>query len=300
MNIGRLNNLTLARSTVNRTSDLRTDQAKLEELWDRAKILIVVNDQVSATDSDLIFYSQDSITQEGERYFLGIDQESDQSYFAWHTQSHEADQLRTLRQIGALLSNTDAGLAVHAVALSNWHGSHPRCPKCGAPTQVDLGGAARLCTIDASQHHPRTDPAVIVLVKDLDDRILLGHQPIWPEKRFSTFAGFVEPGESFEQCVIREVAEESGLIVHSLDYLGSQPWPFPASIMIAFQALTSDASLAKADGVEITEIRWFTREQMKAAVASEEVLLPPRISVARRMIEHWYGSEIETGESWRP
>jgi len=300
MNTGRLNNLILARSAVDRASELRTDTIKLEELWQSAKVLIIVNDQVSSHDSELIFFTSAEISGEGERYFLGIDQGSSQSYFAWHTTEHDEDQLRTLRQIGAQLSSLEAGLAVHAIALSNWHSAHPRCPKCGAATQVDLGGAARLCTQDQSQHHPRTDPAVIVLVKDVNDRILLGHQPIWPEKRFSTFAGFVEPGESFEQCVVREVEEESGVKVHSVHYLGSQPWPFPASIMIAFEAITSDVSTARADGVEITEIRWFTRDEMKDAVASQEVLLPPRISVARRMIEHWYGSEIDTGESWRP
>jgi NAD+ diphosphatase len=162
----------------------------------------------------------------------------------------------------------------------------------------------RICDVDESQHHPRTDPAVIVLVKDQDDRIILGHQPIWPDKRFSNFAGFVEPGESFEQCVVREVAEESGVIVHSVSYLGSQPWPFPASIMIAFEAVTSDPSTAVADGVEITEIRWFSRAEMKAAVASQDILLPPPISVARRMIEHWYGpgamEDLQGGDSWRP
>ncbi len=118
----------------------------------------------------------------------------------------------------------------------------------------------RVCDVDKSEHHPRTDPAIIVLVKDKDDRLLLGRQGTWPEKRFSNFAGFVEPGESFEQCVLREVAEECGVLVESVKYLASQPWPFPASIMIAFEAVTSDPSKAKADGEEIVEICWlFTR-----------------------------------------
>ncbi len=290
----------LARSSIDRASELRTDPEALEKLWQSAKILVVIDGFISATDDSLLYYAVSALSDVGERYFLGIDPESNQSYFAWHTGSHPEEELRTLRQVGANLTTLEAGLAVHAIALSHWHSSHPCCPKCGAPTRVDLGGAVRVCTIDQSQHHPRTDPAVIVLVKDKNDRILLGHQPIWPDKRFSTFAGFVEPGESFEQCVVREVAEESGVLVGDVRYLGSQPWPFPASIMIAFEAMTEDASTSKADGVEITEIRWFTRTQMKEAVASQEVLLPPRISVARRMIEFWYGSEIETGESWRP
>jgi NAD+ diphosphatase len=147
----------------------------------------------------------------------------------------------------------------------------------------------RICESDGSQHHPRTDPAIIVLVKDEDDRLLLGRQHSWAPGRFSNFAGFVEPGESFEQCVVREVEEESGLVVHSVHYLGSQPWPFPASIMIAYEAITSDVSKARPDGEEIVEIMWFTRESMKAAVNSGEISLPPRISVSRRMIEYWYG-----------
>lgn len=288
---GRLQNLVLARSVIDRASHLRTDAQKLEGLWLESKIIVLVIDRVHATDSDLVFHSAQEITGKGERYFLGMNNENGHVYFAWHTDQEIIDEseLRTLRQIGAELSDEQAGLAVHAIALSHWHMSHPRCSRCGAATRSDLGGAARLCEVDGSQHHPRTDPAVIVLVKDEEDRLLLGRQHSWAPNRFSNFAGFVEPGESFEQCVVREVEEESGLVVHSVHYLGSQPWPFPASIMIAYEAVTSDPSLARPDGEEIVEIRWFTRESMKAAVASGEVSLPPRISVSRRMIEYWYG-----------
>ncbi|MCX6428387.1 MAG: NAD(+) diphosphatase [Actinobacteria bacterium] len=301
---GRLKNLTLARSQIDRASELRTDSAAMKKQWEDAKVLVVVGNSLSANDEELIYYSPRDFGDEGERYFLGLEPSNGQSYFAIHLpvgdERFSEEKLRTLRQVGANLSDLEAGLAVHAIALANWHTTHPCCSRCGAPTRVDLGGAVRICTADETQHHPRTDPAVIVLIRDNADRILLGHQPIWPVRRFSAFAGFVEPGESFEQCVEREVFEESGVKVHSVSYLGSQPWPFPASIMIAYEAITDDASTAKADGIEITEIRWFTRAEMKLAVESGEVLLPPRISVARRMIEHWYGAEIETDESWRP
>jgi NAD+ diphosphatase len=293
---GRLHNLVLARSVIDRASHLRAVPAQMEILWMESKVVLVIKDRVHASDTELIFHRADEFTGKGERYFLGRSSETKESYFAWHTDEEVMDlsligdeQLRTLRQIGAELSDEEAGLVVHAIGLSNWHSSHPHCSRCGAPTKSDFGGAVRVCEVDASQHHPRTDPAVIVLVKDEDDRLLLGRQHSWAPGRFSNFAGFVEPGESFEQCVLREVEEESGLLVHSLHYLGSQPWPFPASIMIAYEATTSDVTTARADGEEIVEIRWFTREAMKASVNSGDILLPPSISVSRRMIEYWYG-----------
>lgn len=298
----RLNDLVLARSMVDRSSHFRADDTKLEELWGKARIILLVKDLFVSSDSELRYFEANELTGEGERYFLGIDHETGMSYFVWHTNdsaivetlSLADENFRGLRQIGSLLSDLEAGLAAHALALSHWHTTHQCCSGCGTPTVVRLGGAMRLCEIDQSQHHPRTDPAIIVLVKDKADRLLLGRQSIWPEKRFSNFAGFVEPGESFEQCVVREVAEECGVVVNSVHYLGSQPWPFPASIMIAFESVTSDPSTARADGEEITEIRWFTRAEMKQAIEEGELSLPPGISVSRRMIEHWYGPNAKS------
>ena len=243
---------------------------------------------------------------EGSRYFLGVDIETREPFFAWDTQwieelsdEEKAVGFSTVREIGSLLAMRELELGLHALALSNWHRAHPRCPNCGGATRVDLGGAARFCEADQSQHHPRTDSAVIVLVKDRQDRILLGHQPIWPEGRFSTFAGFLEPGETFEQCVAREVLEESAVRVSELKYLGSQPWPFPASIMIAFEAVTDNPDDARGDGEEITDVRWFSRAELKAAAADGSLLLPPSISVARKMIERWLGESAQGGETWR-
>jgi NAD+ diphosphatase len=156
-----------------------------------------------------------------------------------------------------------------------------------------------LCEVDGSQHHPRTDSAVIVLIKDRNDRILLGHQPVWPEGRYSTFAGFLEPGETFEQCVSREVLEESAVTVSEINYLGSKPWPFPASIMIAFEAVTDNPEVARGDGEEITDVKWFTRAELLAAAGDGSLLLPPTMSVARKMIERWLGQRAPGGETWR-
>jgi NAD+ diphosphatase len=210
----------------------------------------------------------------------------------------------TLRELAGGLSPLHLEITMHAIALSNWHHAHPHCSKCGAPTRVDLGGAVRVCDVDESQHHPRTDAAVIVLVKDRADRILLGHQPIWPDGRFSTFAGFLEPGETFEQCVAREVFEESGVTLNEVKYLGSQPWPFPASVMIAFEAITDAPEEASPDGEEITEVKWFSRESLKSAAEDGSLLLPPKVSVARKMIEGWLGATTLdatklAGETWR-
>ena len=181
------------------------------------------------------------------------------------------------------------GLAIHSQAIGNWHHTHQFCARCGAATVNANGGSLRKCITDNSEHYPRTDGAVIVLVKDQSDRVCLGRQKIWPEKRFSCFAGFVEPGESFEQTVLREVLEESALKLKEITYLGSQPWPFPASIMISFLAIATNPESAKPDGEEIQEIRWLSREEMRLEIASNELTLPPGMSVARKMIEFWYG-----------
>jgi len=301
-------------SQIDRAGELRTNQSTLDGLWQRAKILHIADGRIAAHDEKLTLASAAQISTiaasgkftEGSRYFLGLDLTDRSPYFVWDSQwvgdvtdEVKSEGFTTLREIGAQLSPIESELALHATALSNWHLAHPRCPRCGGPTRVDLGGAARYCDADQSQHHPRTDSAVIVLIKDRADRILLGHQPVWPEGRFSTFAGFLEPGETFEQCVSREVFEESHIKVSEIKYLGSQPWPFPASIMIAFEAVTDNPEAAQGDGEEITEVKWFSRAELKAAAADGSLLLPPTISVARKMIEGWLGEKAIGGETWR-
>ena len=307
-------------SPINRASHLRTDAASLGQMWENALILQIIDGRIAATEDALIFCDAPTVASqlesftEGERFFLGLGRDNNTPYFAWRTswineplsEEEKYEGFATLRELGSSLDEVEISLAMHAVGLANWHATHPCCARCGASTVSDLGGSVRVCVEDSTQHHPRTDPAVIVLVKDSTDRILLGHQPVWPEKRFSTFAGFVEPGESFEECVSREVFEEAGVYCNDINYLRSQAWPFPASIMIAFEAITDHPENARPDGEEITEIRWFTRDEMKKAVASSDILLPPSISVARKMITAWYVgkegyvvSDLTGGESWR-
>lgn len=308
-------------SPIDRASELRLDSTQLALLWQTAQILPIVDGHIGANDGQLRFLTANSVEtllisfEIGERYFLGLARDGGQAFFAWRTswinepvdEGVKCEGFRTLREVGGSLSEVDLTLAMHAVGLGNWHATHPRCSRCGAETISDLGGSVRVCVADSSQHYPRTDPAVIVLVKDIEDRILLGHQPIWPEKRFSTFAGFVEPGESFEECVSREVFEEAGVYCNDINYLASQAWPFPASIMIAFEAITDHPDTAKADGVEITEIAWFSRDGIKSKIASGDLLLPPAISVARKMITSWYtaksgyfATDLIGGQAWRP
>lgn len=197
-----------------------------------------------------------------------------------------------LREAGSVLGDRDAGIFTTTLALANWHARHTHCPRCGAVTEPVSAGWVRRCTADGSEHYPRTDPAVIMAVVDPAGRLLLGRSPNWPEGRFSVLAGFVEPGESFEAAVAREVLEEVGVVVDSARYLGNQPWPFPASVMIGFTATTSDPTL-HLDPVEMAQARWVTREEYAAALRSGEIRTPSGISIAKRLIEHWLGQSVE-------
>ena len=298
--------LPLSRGELDRAGHLRSDSAQLERLWQKARIIEMLGDRFKCKEGALHYLSATEVANAPtDRFFLGLDSK-EVPYFLIHrgdAPTEYPDEYESLRTIGAKLNSLDIGAAVHSLALSQWHQAHQRCAKCGSATISTMGGAVRKCQSCEAEHHPRTDPAIIVLVKDSIDRILLGRQKIWPAKRFSTFAGFVEPGESFESTVIREVAEECGGHVTEMRYLGSQPWPFPASIMIAFEATISNPDSVKADGEEIEEIIWLNRSEIKKKVAAEELLLPPSISVARAMINAWYGpqakAELVSMETWR-
>lgn len=206
---------------------------------------------------------------------------------------------RTLREAGADLDDTDSGVLTTAVALANWHARHQFCPRCGGATVVEEGGWVRRCTVDGSQHYPRTDAAIIVAVIDEDERILLARGPHWPEARLSVLAGFVEAGESLEAAVHREVMEEVGLSLTDLVYRGNQPWPFPASLMVGYTAHAQGTEVTL-DPTEILEAHWFTRGELSFAARSGEISIPPRVSIARRLIEHWHGGPIEAASDARP
>ncbi len=231
--------------------------------------------------------------------FLGQDEEGT-SYVAVvgdPVDQGEPRDWRTLREVAVLLGDRDSGLFTSALALANWHAKHTHCPRCGAPTVAQQGGWIRRCTDDGTEHYPRTDPAVIMAVVDADDRLLLARGPQWGRGRFSVLAGFVEPGESLETAVAREVREEVGIAVEDVRYLGNQPWPFPCSLMVGFTATAKDTTI-QLDDDEIVEAFWVTREDLAREVAAGRIGISPRLSIARRLIEHWYGGELDQEVEW--
>ncbi|MFI6508458.1 NAD(+) diphosphatase [Streptosporangium sp. NPDC050855] len=311
---GLLGPLLLARTAIDRSAAFRGDAGWLERAWaDGTTRVVVVDDgralvRRAGEEAGLVLLPT-AEAPEGERYLLGVDAEG-VAYFAVAVTGAAGsgpaflDRLAAtlpagrgevsaagLRQVGSLLGDLDAGLLVYAVALEAWHSTHEFCPRCGSRTEVRAGGHVRVCPVDGSQHFPRVDPAVIMLIHDDRDRCLLARGPQWPEGRLSVLAGFVEPGESLEHAVAREVAEEVGVRVVDARYMGSQPWPFPRSLMIGFFARATTTEFVL-EPEEIAEAHWFSRAELLAALESGEVRLPSSLSIARRLIETWYGEPL--------
>ena len=285
--------LPLARATHDRSSDGRVDPVWLAQRWQdpETQVLLVADGEVLVNPArDALVFVPPAQAGEGERLLLGVAE--GRAYFAVPVPVLPSGAaLAGLRAVGPSLDARDAGLLVHAVALTTWHVGHPHCARCGALTEVAQAGQSRRCPQCAAMHFPRSDPAVIMVVTDADDRCLLGRHPDWPAGRFSTLAGFVEPGETPERAVVREVAEEVGVRVGAVRYVGSQPWPFPSSLMLGYvaSAISTDVDV---DGTEISDARWFTREQLREQLAGGDVGLPGPVSIARALIEQWYGAPL--------
>jgi NAD+ diphosphatase len=197
-------------------------------------------------------------------------------------------ELVAVRDIAPRLAQDEGGLIAYAAALLNWHRRHRFCANCGNATDVEEAGLLRRCPVCGAEHHPRTDPVVIMLVVDEGrDRVLLGRQASWPPGRYSALAGFVEPGESLEDAVGREVLEEAGVEVAGARYVSSQPWPFPSSLMLGFTVGYVGGEAVAVDG-ELDDARWFTRAELEAAAAGRgEAQLPPPLAIARSLIDGW-------------
>jgi NAD+ diphosphatase len=201
-----------------------------------------------------------------------------------------------LREVAGELPADEAALTAYAASLLSWHRRHRFCANCGQPTVSGDGGHERTCPACGAHHFPRTDPVVIVRVSD-GGRLLLGHQTRWPEGRYSVLAGYVEPGETLEDAVRREVREESAIAVDGVSYVASQPWPFPSSLMVGFEARAPGGE-PRADDDELADVRWFgPQEVAEAAAGRGDVFLPPPYSIARRLIDGWLEVVQRSGRS---
>jgi NAD+ diphosphatase len=241
------------------------------------------------------FLARDELGVEGETALLGII--GDCAYFAVDLSHIETPlealrpaglvEFTDLRRVGPLLARHEGSLLAYARGIAHWHMRHRFCAVCGSPSASEEGGHVRRCTNPAckAQHFPRTDPAVIMLVHD-GDRCLLGRQRIWPPGMHSTLAGFVEPGESLEEAVAREVYEETSILVDHVTYHSSQPWPFPSSIMLGFHAEARSTEI-RVDQSELEDARWYDRAFLLSHQDDDRFRMPRRDSIARRLIEDW-------------
>jgi NAD+ diphosphatase len=291
---------------LDRASAVRADAARLAA-WradPQARWVLVSEQRTLVTASEppqaALLPTQPSPTLDSDGIFLG--------HFRGHPVfAVEADganlpaldaqhQFVDLRSVGGQLSEDEAGLLAYAKALFHWRAKHRYCGACGAPMRAGDGGHVMRCPGCSHQSFPRIDPAIIVLVTDAE-RALLGRQATWPPGRYSTIAGFVEPGESLEDAVIREVREETGVAVDSVRYQSSQPWPFPSSLMLGFQARALTRDVACPDG-ELEDARFFTIDD----VGSGRVLLPPATSISFHLIDEWFSSHtglsLRSGPPW--
>ncbi len=277
-----------------RADALRDDPQALAAHWPQARILVLDQDGTAFTDTHdqpIALHGADLGGGPGSAIFLGL--RGEQAWFCVDAQQVPVSAPRRLdlRQAALLWPVAEATAFAYARGMSYWHSRNRFCGVCGGAVRFDRGGFVGRCQQCATEHYPRVDPAVIVAVEN-QGRLLLGRQANWAPRRYSVLAGFVEPGESLEQTVVREVHEESKVRVTACQYLGTQPWPFPGALMVGFRAQAHDDT-PTVDG-ELEDARWFSVEEVGAALARDVdddgvgIRLSPPISISRSLIEHWY------------
>lgn len=289
----------LARAELDRAAEERMSPGLVEAARSdpSTRVLVIEGDRAPLADPDtLLLVGPDAVPDAAQWAFLGREPSGAAVLAAVFPGADERlfaapGGWAGLRTVGGALNARDAGIFVEALSLGRWLLDAPHCPACGALTDLIDGGWSRRCPSCGRQHFPRTDPAVIVAITSAHDPdlLLLGSNALWGADRYSCFAGFVEAGESLEAAVQREVAEESGIEVDVVTYRGSQAWPYPRSLMVGFLASAVDDGAARPDGEEIVAVRWFTRDEIGAALAGEtDVALPGPSSIAHRLISDWH------------
>lgn len=279
-----------AGSPLDRADHIRSDSAALEGLMDWRARLLKLDTLMPRVgdDGNLVWGTLADSPDDAELVFLGL--LDNKACFAAVPEAGEARPFdpRALQMLG-MLTPRDLALYGGARSLVDWHARHRYCAQCGHATKPAKGGWQRNCSNCDAQHFPRTDPVAIMLVEH-DGRLLLGRQPRFPPKRFSALAGFVEPGETLEEAVAREVFEEAGVRVRDVMYVASQPWPFPSQLMLGCHATADDDALT-IDKTELDEADWFTRAEIEQALRdgdhSETIILPPEFAIARTLIDWW-------------
>jgi NAD+ diphosphatase len=290
-----MNPVAMATTSYDRIAHRREDEEWLAAAWaaPSTRVLVVAGTRVHAPGGELEWVAP-ADAPDGMRVLLG-DEDGAVTFAVIADRSLADDSWVGLRGVFLGVSERDASYLVHAIGLAEWHWATRFCPRCGAALEARQSGHVLRCTSCGREQFPRTDAAVIMLITDSEDRALLGRQPSWPAGRWSTLAGFVEPGESLEDAVRREVREESGVEVGEVSYLASQPWPLPASLMLGFTGRATSTDI-RVDGNEIEDARWWSREDVHAAVASGELLIPSGVSISRSLLIGWLGEEVDS--SW--
>ncbi len=297
-----LPHVALSQHSHDRHGMLRDDDQWLEDRWrdPATRVLVIAGARVRPVGGRIWWVSPQE-APEGLRVLLG--ERDGVEHFAVIVDPQDApgdrDEWVVLRAVVQSLADetlAEGPLVLHAIGLAEWLWATRFCPRCGGPLEPRQAGHVLHCDNCGRDQFPRSDPAVIMVVTDgepgsNDERALLGRSPAWPEGRYSTLAGFVEPGETMEDAVRREVEEETGVRVGEVSYFGSQPWPLPASLMVGFTARAVDTTI-DVDGSEIEDARWFTREEMRAEAEAGTLVLPGGVSISRSLIESWYGGTL--------